>query len=108
MKRILCLVLIMIVVISFPACGSPNSDTSASAEDKKEARVSDWKPVTVYDDFGEKNGYSKYEIEYETKCAYVGEDNSKKLSVVFDYVQRPDLQGFNIAIEANPSEGTLG
>lgn len=108
MKRILCSVLIIILAISFPACGSQKSDTSAVAEDQKETRVSDWKPVPVYDDFGGKNGYLKNEIEYETKCAYVGEDSRRELSVVFDYLQLPDKQGFNIAIEANPSTGSLG
>lgn len=111
MKRIICLVITIIVAYGFNACSSNHSATSTapvSSEDKKEVRVSDWKPVTVYDDFGEENGYSNYVIEYDTKCAYVGDDNSKKLSVVFDYVQQPDLQGFNIAIEADPSRGTFG
>ena len=110
MKKILCLLLIIITVL-LAACSHSQSDTSitSTAENKeKETRVSDWKPITVYDDFGEEDGYSKNAIEYDTKCAYVGDENNKKLSVVFDYVQQQDVQGFNIAIEAKPSQGTLG
>lgn len=111
MKRIFCLLLIIIMVFTLSACASKNpgsSETPATVEDNKGVPEINWKPVTVYDDFGEKVGYSNQAIEYDTKCAFVGEENNRKLSVEFTYVQNPDLQGFNIAIEADHSRGTFG
>lgn len=111
MKRYFCFALIIFMAFSFSACASNDSDTSNTpllVEETTEPRISDWNPIPIYDDFGEKKGYSTNIIEYNTSCSLVGEENGKKLPVVFDYVQQPNLQGFNIAIDSNPDRGVLG